>query len=423
VGGLSLALSRSLGQVRKGTSYRALFDRVRAEMAGSCPRQTPQIEGDVDGLVLRGDVIEQTPYLTVEEVADDGQVVVRGGALAGLLEGAEVAFHAAGTADPGAARPLATGTVTGATDDTSRVQLAGAAPKAEKLEASWAFVTGVAYGDLALRVALDPDLPKGFREALAEALAGSRVVSVVDEGADVRVARSAQGQVAITVLADDHAVGAPLPVKGDAAVEDVVARLRTLARGSYLTQLEMRDPAVAVRLEVVPAEILRDDRGQFRGCAEKPAGSNLDEGNQLVFHPGEAYLLRLHHEGREPAWVTVLDILGDGAVDQLYPPEGALQSDNQLAPGAVHLVTDPCYALEENYGTEVLKLFATREPIRFDPLLAPPGDATRRGGPLGPLEELLMDAYGDTTTRSKALRLPRGAGSVYAVTIRVVPED
>ncbi len=423
VGGLSLALSHALGRGGRGTTYRALFDRVRAEMAATCPRQTPQIEGDVDGLVLRGEVVEQAPYLEVAEVAEDGAVVVRGGALAGLGEGAEVALFAPGTSDPGAARPRATGTVVEAGEDTARVALAGVAPKAEKLEQSWVFVTAAAYGDLALRVRLDGALPAPLREALEADLGASRVVALVDQGEDVRVAKGAGGEVEVTRIADGTALGEPLAPRADGAADELVRRLRRLARGSYLTQLQLTDPAVAVRLEVVPAEARFGSDGAFQGCVEKPAGANLDAGGQWTFRPGEVYLLRLHHEGREPAWVTVLDIAPDGAVGQLYPPAAAVQSDNQLDPGAAFLVRDPCFQATEPYGTEVLKLIATREPIRLDPLLTPPGSAGTRDAPPDPLQALLSDAAADTTTRSKPLTLPRGAGATYEVTIRVVPEE
>jgi metacaspase-1 len=403
VGGLSLALSHALGKAGRGTSYRALFDRVRAEMAASCPRQTPQIEGDVDGLVLRGDVVEQAPYLEVVEVAEDGVVVVRGGFLAGLHEGAVVAFHAPGTADPGAARPRASGTVTGAGEDTARVTVDGVAPKAEKLEESWAFVTQAAFGDLALRVRLDDGLPQGLRDALTADLSDSRVVTLVDGEEDIAVSLADPGQVTLTRVAAGTVVGDPVAPRDTAAAEILVARLRQLASGTYLSQLHLTDPSLQVRLEIVPAEARFDAAGGFQGCAEKPPGANLDTGGQLRFHPGEVYLLRLHHEGREAAWVTVLDIMADGSVEQLYPPAGAVQSDNQLPPGAVHLVHDPCFQVTEPYGTEVIKLFSTREPMRLDTLLG--------------------DAYPDGTTRSQALRAPRGAGADYAVTIQVVQED
>jgi hypothetical protein len=418
VGGLSLAYSHAMAKLEKGQSYRDLFRAVQAEMATSVPRQTPQMEGDIDAVVLRGELIEQAPWLAVTAV-DEAGVTVEGGTLLGLLPGTEIAFLPPGTADPAAAKPIATGTVQSASPDGAVVALAAPAP-AEKLQQSWAFVTKQSFGEMAARVSLDDSLPRDLRAGLTERLAESGLVRLTAEQPDLALAWEAGAPRAVTADGDSliwTLEGDPL-----AALQE---RLVAYARARYLRRLELSARGLDVQVAVIPAEARYDAAGTFQGCGALPEERWPLEGGQLTFHDGDAWLLRLENRGAVPAWVTVLDLPSDGTVTQLWPDPEQRASDNEIAPGRTQLLQDPCFVAQAPFGTEVVKLLATREPLDLRPILhAGPVSAGTRGTEPGPLELLLGDALDEHRTRGAgALRMPAGSAATSSAVVRVVDAE
>ena len=66
VGSLSLALSRALPRLRKGHTYRALFDEVALQMSAmELYDQRPQIEGSVDAEVFTGRIVELYVFVAI----------------------------------------------------------------------------------------------------------------------------------------------------------------------------------------------------------------------------------------------------------------------------------------------------------------------------------------------------------------------
>ncbi|MCB9761056.1 MAG: caspase family protein [Alphaproteobacteria bacterium] len=416
VGGLSLAMSHALARADPGMTSRELFEQIRGEMASTVPHQTPQIEGDVDMLVLRGEVVEQAAYLPVLGVTEAGEVEVGGGTLVGLTEGARVAFHPPGTHDPDAATPLATGEVVSAKADAAKVRPEGAA--ADALADAWVFVTEEAFGGLTLQVALDEGLPAALRRDLSAALAKSRVVDAATDAPDL-VFREVDGQGIMMVSAAEGAVLAgPFAADAPKALLDAAVGY---ARNRYLRGLALSASGLDVRLEVLPAEPRFSAAGDFLGC--RPTVEAAPAGPQR-FVEGEAYMLRFTNEGRYEAWITVLELLADGGITQLYPFGDALSSDHRLEPRKQYLVQDPCFVAEAPFGTEVIKLFATRERVDFRPILdkGPLAAATRSDAP-SPLELLLVDTYDGAPTRSGAMRMPQGTAATASVTLTITPAE
>jgi hypothetical protein len=419
VGGLSLAFSHALGKADRGASYRELFELVKAEMARTVPRQTPQLEGEPDAMVMRGELVEQEPWLEVLRVAE-GQAVVQGGTLMGLMPGSELAFHAPGTRDPAGSKPLATGVVASADAGEAVVDLAQGSREAQ-LADSRAFVTHQAFGDLATRVSLHDSLPKALRQPLEALLEESGVLAPVSEAPDLVLGADGDDLTAFSADGLDLGWGFAADASSMGALEE---HLVSYARKRYLEQLDLRARGLAVELDVVPAVAKFSPSGSFQGCEPMDPHDWRLESGQLVFQPDEAWLIRLRNTGPQEAWVTVLDLTADGSIQQLFPVPGGSSSDHKLAAGQERLLQDPCFVAEDPLGNETIKLFATRAPVDFGPLLFDTGvkaGATR--GDEDPLGALLGEAWSDQRTRSGSLRLPAGSATTHSVVIRVEEEE
>jgi hypothetical protein len=174
-----------------------------------------------------------------------------------------------------------------------------------------------------------------------------------------------------------------------------------------------------VRLEVIPA---RHEYGLDGACLRsEQLNPELarTSGGQIEFTPGDQYLLRLTNHGDIGAYVSVLDLMSDGTVAQLFPLPDLSGEDNYFESGASHLVS-LCYEITEPLGLEVLKLFATREPVDFFPIVTS-ASVTRGAGPLSPLEEVFAEAL--SGTRSGVSPRAASSGVTQTTVLRVVAPE
>lgn len=414
VGPLSLSVHQTLPNVHAGMSNAAWFEQLRLAMAALVPRQTPQIEGAIEVEVLGGTLADRDRYVRVTEVRGDTLAIIAGGTLLGIQPGARVAFYAL-DAVPGAP-PLVTGVVGDASEVSAEVLLP-IQSVGKRIMTSRAFLAEYSYGALEIRLAVAPDLDAELRTLVAEALRPIANLRVIDARPDLVVAatEASAGTVFLMTAADNVQVGGPFDVRVATDRDELVARIRAYVRNRFLAQIEMRDPGIDVRLDILPATHRITDRGcessdTLRFGARRTAGG-------WVFHKGDGYLLRLRNVGPEPAYVSVLEISGSG-VTQLFPNAALRVSDNRLEPGQMFLVRDLCFMADEPYGDAVLKLFATRGPLDLAPVAAS-GGVTRGGESVNYIEQLVADAY--QGARSAGSGPATGTGSTQATTIRVVP--
>ncbi len=256
------------------------------------------------------------------------------------------------------------------------------------LRESWAFVTQQRFGDL--RVRLTSGLDAATKASLARVMQPMPVVEVVDAGRDLVVDETRQGAVVLKTAADQVAVGESLP-PGTGLAEALRERVLDDARNRYLAQAEMRDPEIDVRLALVPATH-RFERGRCAGSDTTQHGA-VRRAGYWELHEDDGYRLRLHNAGARPVYVAILDLMPDGAIQQLFPLSGFSRDEAYLEPGQTHLVTTICYVAAPPFGNEVLKLFATPAPIDFDPILTTRGPARSSVQGAGPLEQWLAEVH------------------------------
>lgn len=420
-GSLSVGLSRALANLDAAggrVTYRALFDQVKGWMQGEVPLQTPQLEGDADVELFSGRAVTQRPYLRVASTDGDSLAVIEGGSLVGLLPGTRLAFHAIGTSDPAASRPMTTGEVIGGDELQARVRLASAASVRE----SWAFVTDYAFQEFRIRVRLDPAIPAATRSALAADFERSGVIELSESIAELMVRPDGprtRGPATLTVTwAEDTTIPLLRPVDAASAEgrAQLTERVRTLARSAYLKQVQMQDARIRVRIELVPAthRFAADGSCDARQSDTTRVAARLSSGGQWELRPNDGFFLRFVNEGSDAAYIAALDLTPDGEIGQLFPRPDLAGEDNLLPAGASYR-SSICFYATEPFGTEVIKLFATRKRVDFSPVL------TARGPTRGtehPLERLLASTYGRTRTGSAPA--PQGTGTTAALILQII---
>ena len=131
----------------------------------------------------------------------------------------------------------------------------------------------------------------------------------------------------------------------------------------------------------------------------------------------DKFALKMKNTGEWPAYVTVLWVSQDDSITQLIPQD-IHAKDNELDVGGEKTFPNKgkgCLQSSPPAGQELVKVFATDQPVDFSPILTPV--RTRGAAPkLHPLADLLSD--GDIRTRSAGVM--SAEAQVQSVIIDVV---
>jgi hypothetical protein len=291
---------------------------------------------------------------------------------------------------------------------------------AAALRTAWGFVMEYGFGDLQVRLRLDPRVPAAAAAMTRRALAPLQAVEIQNDRPDLLLVPASQGRLLLRA-AGGAALGPAIDPANAASELELRRLVLAYSRSLILHRIELRDPRIRVEFAVLRTRPRTYKQGGETLCRDAPPQvlSETAAGPEgLQFSPGDEYTLRFQNTGPDPAYLTVLSLGPSGTVAQLYPAAGAHGSDNYLPPGRTYLITDTCFFAEPPFGVEVLKLFATRERLDFHPMLSESVAAFERSG-MSPLTRLFADA--SVGQRSGPLTTATGWGSSAALSLTIVP--
>ncbi len=127
------------------------FDKIKVEMSGFAPNQTPQAEGQLDYVILGGNISGKQEYYKVDKWNSNNSVTINGGELLGLFVKTKVAFYDIDTKDISKAKAKATGVITSTTLVSAEITLDNPLEKTAAL-GSWIFVTEKNFGNIEVKV-------------------------------------------------------------------------------------------------------------------------------------------------------------------------------------------------------------------------------------------------------------------------------
>lgn len=418
IGSLSFAFSKAMAQSGGGTSYEDLFNRILVEMASLAPNQTPSIEGAVDQLVLKGEAKSGKEHFSVKAYENELRLVIGGGRLFSLLNGAKVELYPIG-ADTAKSEPLTTGTVMRAENLESWIELSSALSKNEALNC-YAYVTQRSFGDLGVRVRFDIDEKPRFRSRIEKAIAEIDMVKVVQKSPDLVVElnnqyarRRGPNRLVVTSAQDyvlfDKEIGKDSIQQ---VVDDVIQHaVLASARAKYLRGLNVGNGKSTVSLKF------------------KPVGSSDEAGtSNPKLNLGDKFKLELTNNGTQKVYVALLDIMPDNQIGVMipHPGEGKTASDYLIRPGQTIEVKTP-YEVAPPVGRDVLKLIVTEGPVDFTNLIRSNG-AMFRGANLNPdpLANLIAFSYQTDGTKTRGAIAPKASssgGSISTFTFEIKEAD
>lgn len=419
-GSLSYAVSQVLSNADENTTYRSLFDQIKIKMSTIAPRQSPQIEGDVDYLLFRGKVIKPEPYYMVTEFYDNKNVTINAGNLMGIYDSSEVAFYPIGTFKPYESTPIAEGVIVYSSAIESDVEL-DAEMDEETIRNTWVYVTKQNFGDLNLKVKIDVN-DKDVNDLLIAELVKFPKVDVVDDHADLVIEMNnefSRGNQLQMITMDELELFSA-EVNADIAIEDIVGEVMEniayFMQVNLLKKIEMTDEDLDVIIELLPVTVKKAGR---RWVVDEylDIANMQTRGNETVFTDKDPFKIMIRNDGYKKAYYQLIDIRPNNEVSLLYPStdDPRPPAEFVIGPGEEKELK-PIFVFKEPFGKEYIKMIATETPIDLRFIIKTRGDDTR--SQVSPFEQLLKDSY--KGTRAEPLSVPPGSATVYTIPLKVV---
>ena len=331
-GGLTLAVARVLstepiGRGKKEAAavdtWRALYERVAAEMRRSVPEQVPALEGAADSVIFDGTYSAPPQQLRVDISKGDvgrpsvREMVMRAGTVAGLSLGDRLSVYHVETKSK--KPPLTRGQITSITPTRAVLRLDAEVAQAHFEETVDARLPEVTPSRTRVRLSMASRPVQRAWEAAVKKLAGVEVLEnddltphyvLVERDARVYLVEDApaKGQVPAQSLATVPVSSSPPP--------ELLWQLGDLARTQLLSGMHASREKSAVRVQALPATWSGEGRGQGDCTVSGEAGPNP------VVEAGGAVRLVVTVDSKKPVYGSVLVSGVDGRTVQVHPANG-----------------------------------------------------------------------------------------------------
>jgi hypothetical protein len=422
-GSLSYAFSKALSSTGKNTTYRGLFDMIKVDMSTIAPRQSPQIEGDVDQKLFGGEVVEQKPYFMVTDWFDDRNVAINAGNLMGIYDSTQVAFYPIGTIKTEGVEPIAKGTIVNSMAIESDVSLDRNVEE-NVIKNSWAFITRQNFGDNRLNIRIDISNNADMKKKLLARLEEMPKVRVVEENPDLIVEadnKYTRGNNLHLITPDEaelYSVDLGASDNSDEIVDEVIDEINSFIQVNLLKKIDMYDQELDVTFEIIPVTVKKVGN-RYQVDRRLDAASCRNEGNELEFKGNDTFIIKVKNNSYKRAYFQILDIKPNNEVTLLYPPENSTRPASEFnLDMMMEKELGDIYQFQEPYGNEYLKLIATDKPIDLRFIISSRGADSRGAEEMSPFEELLQDSY--KGTRAGSLAVPPASATVYTIPFKVV---
>jgi len=416
-GSLSYSFSKALAEATPETTYRALFDKIKVEMSMIAPKQSPQIEGDIDKEIFGGQAVDQQPYFMIETWMDENTVTINAGNLMGIFDGTEVGFYDINTSDPSKSEPKATGKIINASAVESDIVINKTLSE-EDAKNSWIFITSMNFGDMSIKVKIEKLKNKELENKLSSKCDSLPTVEVVKKDPELIIEKL--NNETLQIITTDELIVQQINLNEtdiDDATNQVVERLKGYAQANLLKNISMTDPDLNVTFEIIPVTVKRSG-SRFVVDERLPIESKMKNGNQLVFENGDPFKIKIKNDGYSPAYYQIIDIQSDNNINILIPGKNRTSAEYIIYPGEEKELGE-IFVFGEPFGTEIFKLVATREPIDLSMIATTRGKETK--GSNSPFEQLFAESY--KQTRAGTLSVPPSSVNVFTIPFKIVDKE
>ncbi|NOT36536.1 MAG: hypothetical protein HOP11_04105 [Saprospiraceae bacterium] len=345
----SYAFCKSLYELNNDDNYKTLWDKLSLFISYQTSIQTPYAEGRINEKVFGKLVRTQNRYFTLKKILAPNLLILGAGALQGITEGSKVGIYE--LKDRHYAKPIATAIVDGVDIFTSDITLSKKW-KAKNLSKYKVKVIEHQTAELIIKLKLDSDIK--YESIISKKLIENPIITLEKNNYDLQllIRENAPDSIQILINSPDGFTLYDNFLNNIQELEDDIFYqidecISKFARANNLRKLNTPDNFFGAEIELY----IRDSTGKF----------NISE--TKVLHTNQKAKIKIHNRGKEVFYFSLFDISPNSEIEKLIPREKAA-IDYSLSPDSTYL--SDSFEVSPPYGTDVLKLICTKEPIEFN---------------------------------------------------------
>jgi hypothetical protein len=416
VGSLSYSITKVFTEMEEGMTYRTLFNKIHASMSTVAPRQTPMLEGDIDYKVFNGTIVKQEPYFSITDILNEKEIRIDGGKIMNLAIGDIMGLYPAGTSSITGAQPAMKGSIISTENFTSIVQFENN-HDITNLFNYWVFVTEQNFENRKISISIKSFADKTIENRIREELTGLSLITQDETNPELIISESVK-KILVKTSADDL-VFEEISSTNPESIEQTILAVKRYAQSKFIKDLQMDDPEYRVEIRFVPVKA-RYENGKIKVMDTLDFSVYLKDDPVPTFTEKDQFMIEVVNTGNRSAYFNIIDIQPDGYINPVVPAPGKDGKEYIIKKGQTYVVPDVLLdGFYQPYGTEIFKVFASREPINLSPIINSKGVGTR--GSFNPLEAILQDTYQNTRgPKVKVSSMPsESSGSTFEFIFRI----
>ena len=431
VGSLTYAFSKAISQINGEINYKILFEKIKNDIQGWKPIQTPQIEGNTEQQVFGGKFIKSGELIQIDKWINDKTIAIPRGAIHSIATGAKFRLFPVDVLDYNKIPAAATGEITAVSMAKSTGTLSE--PVKDKNTVYKVIFDSKSFGDMNVAVKIqlkEAAIANGIRNKLKEysyiTLDAPNSDILIEPYRDPKSAQQLLQVIAVndSVLWQKTWPGGSKNVLTETESDEILKAIKKFSRAQFLRSIHT--PAddksfERVKVEIVPG-IVKTINEQDSMVKQLTLADKTNVKGDLEFfekdesaEENDGFIIRVKNNYDYSVFISVLDIQPDNIINVTIPDPNdpySTAQDYKIMPGRT-LETRPI-TLYRPYGKEFMKLLITKEPMDLKSVQT--RSATKGAG--SSFENFYNDTFKDDD--SKESRGPKVA-PVKVDEIRIVP--
>ncbi len=379
VGSLSIAFTRAMGELDKGSDYRILFEKIKARIQADFPDQIPMVEGNTSQQIFEGKYLEQSELVTISRWLSDSSFSINQGELHGLYKSSTVRILKL-SGD----QPVAEGWIT---ESGSFQSICKINKPLDRKEGYKIVPDAVNSGEF--KASLFIKLPEG--KSTHAAGLQNQVARLVNQYQYLSLNNNADYMLDITSV-QKGSMSLSLVEKGDSVLwKGDIKEGDSLSAAAW--QAMLKEIKLSMRIKYI--RNMTDGGSLAEGVSVQiiPEKEQLNT-NETIFQPLDYFTLKVVNNSPNDLYYTILDLLPGNKVQVIIPDEKSQPNEFMLkAKGEPLLI--PKVQVEENSaaGKELLKIFLSKNPIELRNIFN--RTKTRGNGNMQSIENVMNDMFKD----------------------------
>jgi hypothetical protein len=416
VGSLSYSITKVFTEMEDGMTYRTLFNKVHASMSTVAPRQTPMLEGDIDYKVFNGTVVEQEPYFSITDILNETEIRINGGKIMNLAVGDKIGLFPVGTSGISGIQPSISGIII-TTENFSSIVRFEQNHNVTNILNFWAFITEQNFENRKIRIDIESFTDKNIENRIREELSGLSLITQDESNPELSISEL-QKKILVKTTAEDL-VFEEIPATDQNSIEQTVLAVKRYAQSKFIKDLQLDDPEYKVEIRFVPVKA-KYENGKIKVLDTLDFSEYLKDDPIPTFTEKDQFMIEVINTGNRSAYFNIIDIQPDGYINPVVPAPGKDGKEYIIKKGQSYMIPDVLLdGFYQPYGTEIFKVFASREPINLSSVINSKGTGTR--GSSNSLEAILQDTYQNTRgPKVKVSSMPsESSGSTFEFIFRI----